>query len=106
MRSALIVATILLLNPAFAFEPEPWQQKAVEAVEGFGKIQKAEWSQSLSLWVFANKDNTDWTAAGNMLCKSLTGAGKPKGKLAIITVWDYQASKSGNLDQLGKVPCY
>ncbi|WP_321448438.1 hypothetical protein [uncultured Cohaesibacter sp.] len=106
MRFIMIVAAMLLAVPAQAFDPEPWQTKSVEAVMGFGKIKRAEWSQNLSLWVFAYTDETDWGAAGDMLCKALNGAGKPDGQLAIITIWDYQASQSGNLNQLGKLPCY
>lgn len=106
MRMLALALSLCFITPANAFEPKPWQKKAVTIVESFGKVKKAEWSQSLSLWIFVKRDNTNWQAAGNMLCKSLAGAGKPDGELAIITILDHQAAQYGQFKQVSKVPCY
>ncbi|MCJ8142924.1 hypothetical protein MKI84_08345 [Ancylobacter sp. A5.8] len=99
-----ILATTALPVAAQDYQPQPWQGKAAQQLPTtFGKIKKAHWSQSISLWLAVDRDKTDWTAATPMICNALAAAGKPHDAFVAISYLDWRTFPA--MDVIAKAYC-
>ena len=104
-----VVAALMLsfAVPAMAadYQPNEWQQKALDLINQEPKVHDAIWNQAISVWVAVDDDGTDRRGYGEYVCILLNHAGKPVGEFVAITVVDYAAMLKGDFRQLGKAPC-
>jgi len=109
MRKWLAGLFFLLVGaiPALAedLKLEPWQEKAIKLVKKEKKIIDARWSMAGILWVSMKDDGSRRDGYAEYLCMVLNNAGKPKGRIIVISIFDHAAMQRGDLRKIGRAGC-
>ncbi|WP_310620906.1 hypothetical protein [Flexibacterium corallicola] len=103
-RFVIALAAFLLSSTAHAQMPNlaPWQEKALEKVFEYDRIEKAQWNTEDQFMLHSSTTGIAWNnAIDQMLCKGLLySIDKPEGHSFAVTVWHTQTN-----DFLGIARC-
>lgn len=108
---ALFVAATLLTMPTIcaaeeAWRDEPWRAAAIENVMEYDRVRRAEWAQSISLWLYVYPADVAWgVVTDGIICWNLRSAGKPDDTWVTVTWLDYGAAMRGEFEQIAVADC-
>lgn len=101
MMKAIAAAVLMIAMTGPASALQPWQQRGGEAIMRVSpSVLEYHWPQSISLWLRVLRDGTDWNVAGRQFCRTLDGAGRPRGAYVVIRIWRHDMEQ-----QLARIEC-
>lgn len=109
MKGMIFAAAIAVMASAPAsaeIKLEEWQEKALEKVKEYKRVEDAEWQFNTMLYLWANDADIDWdNIADQVTCNHLRDAGMPSGKNIQVVFYENAAALQGSAKRLGTAFC-